>query len=164
MPAATDVLLKSQPQESTEFLFSFTINALRGIEPIPRAAACEFWTKFLSLERTATPESKESITLATQYFGPRLAEALVYQISGHAPRSAMDKLTGPLKALAVNQVKSRQWLQEALFKDGYEKEVNDVVTEKDKRELLMKILNLRGSRETTQAVASFWLICRRLSS
>lgn len=52
----------------------------------------------------------------------------------------MDKLTGPLKALAVNQVKSRQWLQEALFKDGYEKDVNDVVTEKDKRELLMKIL------------------------
>lgn len=66
-----------------------------------------------------------------------LAEAIVYNIGGHCARSGLDKLTEPLKKMVVKQVKSKIWLEAALFRDTFP---SVKVSDGDKRVFLQKII------------------------
>lgn len=78
-----------------------------------------------------------SIDNAVQQLGPLLAQALIYNISGHAARSELDKLSDPVKKLVVRQVNAKAWFEAALTGDNFP---SDKVTAKDKSVFLAKIV------------------------
>lgn len=45
---APSIILQIQPPEMAEFFFLFTLQALDGSEPLPKAAAAEFWVRRVS--------------------------------------------------------------------------------------------------------------------
>lgn len=48
LPKTPGSLLQLQPAEAAEFFFIFTLQVLDGSEPLPKAAAAEFWVCWLS--------------------------------------------------------------------------------------------------------------------
>jgi hypothetical protein len=80
---------------------------------------------------------QESINQIMEHLGPALAEALIYNISGNAARSELDKLSDPLKKLVVKQVRSKAWLQVALIEKNL---AGEKVEEADRRIFLQKII------------------------
>ncbi|KAF4587558.1 Armadillo-type fold protein [Ophiocordyceps camponoti-floridani] len=126
------VVIGLQPAEAAEFLLMFTIKVLDGKEPLPKGAAAEFWTAFVSL-KSDDSNVEPAMRRAMQTLGPMLAQSLARNIGGNASRSELDKLSEPLK----NQVTSEQ-----------------------KVLLVKKIISLRGSRATNQVIREFWLSSR----
>jgi hypothetical protein len=80
---------------------------------------------------------QDTITNALQHLGPLFAKALIYNISGNAARSELDKLSEPLRKLVVAGVRSKSWLDAALRDDTFE---SDKVTMKDKSVFLQKVV------------------------
>ncbi len=66
-----------------------------------------------------------------------LAQALVYNIGGHAARSELDKLSDPVKKLVMRQVNAKAWLETALLDASFP---SDKVSDKDKKLFLQKIM------------------------
>lgn len=90
----------------------------------------------MSLTNLATP-LQESVNRIMEHLGPALAEALIYNISGNAARSELDKVSDPLKKLVVKQVQSKSWLEAALFQRILP---GDKVDEGGRRIFLQKIV------------------------
>jgi hypothetical protein len=78
-----------------------------------------------------------SIENVLQHLGPMLAEALIYNIGGHASRSELDKLSDPLKKLVTRQVRSKSWLEAALLGVNFP---SDKLTTKEKEIFLQKLM------------------------
>lgn len=91
---------------------------------------------FVSLANLDAP-LQASVNQVMEHLGPALAEALVYNISGNAARSELDKVSDPLKKLVVKQVRSKPWLEAALFEKNLP---GDKVEEQDRRIFLQKIV------------------------
>lgn len=68
--------------------------------------------------------------------GPLVAQALIYNIGGHAQRSELDKLCEPVKKLIVRHMHAKKWLEAALLADNFP---SDKVETKDKMVFLQKI-------------------------
>ncbi|KAI1781451.1 ARM repeat-containing protein [Hypoxylon cercidicola] len=149
-------ILMSQPGNMLEFLFIFAIKLLDGKEPLPKAAAAEFWSTFITL-KTDNPDTQSIINNAMTYLGPQLSRSLIQNIGGRASRSELDKLSDPLKKLVTQHVNARQWLEAALQDPAFP---SDKVLPEDKILFLKKIISLRGQRATNQVVREFWLACR----
>jgi hypothetical protein len=71
------------------------------------------------------------------HLGPSLARALVYNISGNAARSELDRVSDPLKKLVARQVHARSWLQSAFIEKA---STGDRTNEIDKKIVLQKII------------------------
>ncbi|KAK3313452.1 armadillo-type protein [Apodospora peruviana] len=152
-----EVLFQIQPQQMLEFFFLFSLEVLNGKEPLPKGAAADFWSAFISL-KPETPELQSFITNAMdQTLGPLIAQSLMQNIGGNAARSELDKLSDPLKKLVVKQVHAQQWLEQALFADNFP---SKTVTSEEKTMFLKRIVALRGARATNAVVREFWLACR----
>ena len=83
------------------------------------------------------PSLQASVNRVMEHFGPTLAEGLIYNISGHAARSELDKISEPLKKLVVRHVRSKSWLEDALFQKTF---LSDRVNEADRRVFLQKVI------------------------
>ncbi|PQE11948.1 hypothetical protein CJF31_00000059 [Rutstroemia sp. NJR-2017a BVV2] len=176
-PKNVHVLLNHEPKSSLEQIFMFTLKALTGRDPLPKASSAEFWvgssfmkdffgrtltliakSTFVSLPVNQPDQAiQEVITNALQHLGPLLAQALIYNIGGAAARSELDKLSDPLKKLVVSQVRAKSWLEAALREGNFP---SDQVDDKEKMVFLTKIINLRGAKGTNTIVREFWLACR----
>jgi hypothetical protein len=153
LPAHVNIILEQQSSEA-EYAFMFILKALSGRDPLPKFAAADFWVRILAdfqtckasllilgqatfLTMTDFPEELEvPVRRVLEQLGPALAAALVYNISGNAARSELDKLCDPLKKL-VGQVRAKAWLEGALFSDNF---TSDKVSETEKRVFLQKLL------------------------
>lgn len=153
-----EVFLQLQPTTSLEYLFMFAIKILSGNEPLPKFAAAEFWTNFLSL-KSADSVTQAAISNAVGYLGPVLSHSLVQNIGGKAARSELEKLSEPLKKLVVGHVHARQWLEAALNDVSFP---SNKVSHDDKALFLKKLISLRGAKATNLVVKEFWLACRGL--
>ncbi|KAK3692694.1 armadillo-type protein [Podospora appendiculata] len=151
-----EVLFQLQPQQMLEFFFLFSLKVLDGKEPLPKNAAADFWSGFITL-KSEDPGLQETISNAMGHLGPLVAQSLVQNIGGNAARSELDKLSDPLKKLVTNQVRAQSWLEQALFHESFP---SKQVTPQEKTLFLRKIVGLRGSRATNQVVREFWLACR----
>ncbi|KAF4629911.1 hypothetical protein G7Y89_g8231 [Cudoniella acicularis] len=146
LPKYTNTLMKHQPASSLEFLFMFTLKAITGSDPLPKIAACDFWTTFIGLSNQGD-HLQEPIDNVMRYLGPLLAQALIFNIGGHAARSDLDKLAEPLKKLVSSQALAKSWFEAALFSDTFP---SNKVSTKDKTIFLQKVTLLRGAKGTNQ--------------
>ncbi|KAF9869360.1 hypothetical protein CkaCkLH20_13171 [Colletotrichum karsti] len=101
-----------------EFFFIYSLRVLDGREPLPKAAAAEFWATFVSLKH-ADRGAQDTIDHAISQLGPLLAQSIVRNIGGNASRSELDRLSEPLKKMVSHQVKARVWLEQALFDPSF---------------------------------------------
>ncbi|XMA12621.1 hypothetical protein WAI453_005412 [Rhynchosporium graminicola] len=150
------VVIGHPPPSSLEFMFMFALKALAGTEPLPKASAADFWATFITLPTQSSPLQSQ-IENAVSHLGPHLAQALIYNISGQAARSELEKLSDPIKKLVVRQMHAKAWFEAALFDASFPSEK---VTTGEKKVFLAKIMNLRGAKGTNQVVREFWLLCR----
>ncbi|KAI0443870.1 armadillo-type protein [Xylaria telfairii] len=149
-------MLMSQASNVLEFLFTFAMELINGNEPLPKAAAAEFWTTFITA-KSDDPNIQSTLNDAMSHLGPLLSQSLIQNIGGRASRSDLDKLSDPLKKLVVQNVHAFKWLQAALNDTSFP---SDKVSSQDKALFLKKLISLRGSRPTNQVVRDFWLACR----
>jgi hypothetical protein len=88
----------------------------------------------------ALPQQEGSVQVLIEntvaQVGPLLAQALVYNIGGHAQRSELDKLCEPFKKLVVRQTHAKKWLEAALLADNFP---SDKVDAKDRLVFLQKV-------------------------
>lgn len=140
------------PSALLEFFFLFTLKVLNGKEPLPKFAAIEFWvcpltsvldsfltraqSNFISLN-SQDPALQTMINDAMDHLGPLFTQTLVNNIGGNAARSELDKLSDPLKKLVVQQPRAQQWLEAALFGEGFP---GGQVTQEEKMVFLKKII------------------------
>jgi hypothetical protein len=146
-----------------EFLFVFTLKALTGNNPLPKFSAAEFWVCYAVVPQIPSADSchtqsafvglrneeshlQEAIDGALQHLGPLLAQALIYNIGGHAARSELDRLSEPLKKLVVRQVHSKRWLEAALLGDDFP---SDKVTVAQRKVFLQRVMRY------AQAISSY---------
>ena len=78
-----------------------------------------------------------TVNQVMEHLGPALAEALIYNISGNAARSELDKISDSLRKLVVKQVRSKSWLEVALFQKNLP---GDRIEEADRRIFLQKLI------------------------
>ncbi|KAK4238590.1 hypothetical protein C8A03DRAFT_33405 [Achaetomium macrosporum] len=149
-----------------EFFFLFSLKVLDGKEPLPKGAAAEFWANFISLKPSSLSSPSENniqqtLSAAMSHLGPLLARSLVSNISGHAARSELDKLSEPLKKLVTTQVEAQGWLQQALLDDSlFGAGAAERVGREEREMFLRRVVGLRGARATNQVVREFWMACR----
>ncbi|KAG7070567.1 importin 13 [Colletotrichum scovillei] len=79
----------------TEFFFIYALRILDGREPLPKAAAADFWATFMALK-----PADATIDHAIAQLGPLLAQSIVRNIGGTASRSELDRLSEPLKKMS----------------------------------------------------------------
>ncbi|RYC56842.1 hypothetical protein CHU98_g9366 [Xylaria longipes] len=149
-------VLMSQTSNVLEFLFAFAMKLINGNEPLPKGAAAEFWTTFITA-KSDDPNVQTTLNDAMLHLGPVLSQSLMQNIGGRASRSDLDKLSDPLKKLVVQHVHAPKWLEAALNDPSFP---SDKVSSQDKALFVKKLVSLRGSRATNQEVRDFWLTCR----
>ncbi|KAI1189881.1 armadillo-type protein [Nemania serpens] len=149
-------VLMSQSSDVLEFLFAFAMKLINGNEPLPKAAAAEFWTTFITA-KSDDSEVQATLNDAMSHFGPQLSQSLIQNIGGRAARSDLDRLSDPLRKLIVQHVHASKWLEAALNDPSFP---SDKVSAQDKALFLKKLVSLRGGRPTNQVVRDFWLACR----
>ncbi|GAP86497.1 putative ARM repeat-containing protein [Rosellinia necatrix] len=149
-------VLISQGSNVLEFLFTFAMKLIDGNEPLPKAAAADFWTTFVTA-KSDDPNAQIVLNDAMSHFGPRLSQSLMQNIGGRAARSDLDKLSDPLKKLIVQHVHASKWLEAALNDPSFP---SDKVSPQEKALFVKKLVSLRGGRTTNQVVRDFWLACR----
>ncbi|OAQ88168.1 armadillo-type fold protein [Purpureocillium lilacinum] len=148
-------VLSLQPSDATEFLFLFTLRVLDGKEPLPKGAAADFWSTYVSL--TGNEELQQAIKGSMVTLGPLLAQSLARNFGGNASRSELDKLSEPLKKLVSRHAGAKDWLQTALNDGSFP---SSKVSAEQKSAFVKKVISLRGARATNQVVRDFWLSAR----
>lgn len=107
--------------------------------------------------RPDDPTVQANFNIAVEHLGPLLARSLINNIGGNASRSELDKLSDPLKKLVTQHVRSKDWLEAALFEASFP---SSEASQEDKALFLKKIISLRGARQTNAVVKDFWMTCR----
>lgn len=144
-----DIIFGRQPQTVIEFIFMHSLRVLEGSNPLPKAAAADLWSTFITLrsndplarlqKQTLSEENQaavwDAISAAMEHFGPLVSRSLIFQVGGNAARSEVDKLCDPLKKLVVNQKHAQAWLEQALFDDNFP---STKVSAEEKRAFLRK--------------------------
>ncbi|KAI1497513.1 armadillo-type protein [Biscogniauxia marginata] len=154
--ARQPLIFMTQNEPVLEFIFMFGIKLLNGSEPLPKAAAAEFWATFITL-KVDSFNTLATVDDAMSHLGPQIAQSLVHNIGGKASRSELDRLSDPLKKLVATHVHAQKWLEAALNNPAFP---SDKVSSRDKALFLKKVMSLRGQRATNQVVREFWLACR----
>ncbi|KAF4120256.1 importin 13 [Geosmithia morbida] len=174
-------LLHLQPFDAAEYLFLFTLKVLNGKEPLPKAAAADFWVSnsLLLLSFQYSKKMALKVTLKTgsnmvsqvsfmnipqnetanfmAMLGPLLTQSLARNIGGNASRSELDRLSEPIKKLVSRYPSANAWLGSALNDPSFP---STKVTAEQKSLFIKKLISLRGSRATNQLIRDFWLAAR----
>lgn len=146
------VLLQAQPLDMAEYFFLFTLQALDGNEPLPKAAAAEFWVcsftarfqRMLNINEQSTFVNMRSseegcqsvLSAAMATLGPLLCQSIARNIGGNASRSELDKLSEPLKKLFNRYSKAKDWLEAGLNHPSFP---SSKVSQADKSMLVKKL-------------------------
>ncbi|KAJ6782897.1 hypothetical protein PWT90_04886 [Aphanocladium album] len=150
------VILHIQPAEMAEFFFLFALQALDSNEPLPKAAAAEFWATFVNA-KSSDENCQSALNSAMNTLGPILCQSLARNIGGNASRSELDKLSEPLKKLVNRYSKAKEWFEAGLNHPSFP---STKVSQAEKAMFVKKVVSLRGARATNQVVRDFWLAAR----
>jgi hypothetical protein len=147
------LVMELEPKSLLSSFFAFTINVLDGREPLPKAAAADFWVQpcplpacsdemlthnqatFMSLK--PPNDASGMLPLAAAELGPSVTQSLMRNIGGRASRSELDKLSDPVKKMAAQQVMAATWMEAALFHPAFP---SQNVSAQDKRTFARKVI------------------------
>ncbi|OAA44912.1 importin 13 [Metarhizium rileyi] len=133
-------LLTLHPSTAAESFFLFTIQILDGSEPLPKAAAAEFWATFIALN-SDLQEVSDAAKQVMGTLGPLLAQSLARNIGGRASRSELDKLSEPIKRLVGSYPLAKEWLQDGLSHTTFP---SDKITLEQKALFVKKFERFKG--------------------
>ncbi|KAH6671633.1 armadillo-type protein [Plectosphaerella plurivora] len=150
-----EILLQA-PGHHAETFFLFALRTLDGREPLPKAAAADFWATYFAL-RSEDALTQSLLERSFTQLGPLLGRALTRNIGGSAARSELEKLCDPLKKLVSHHAKAKSWVEQGLFDPTFPAQH---ISDRDRTVFLKKVISLRGSRATNQVVREFWLAAR----
>lgn len=83
------------------------------------------------------PETKAGFGNAIEQLGPLLARALIFNVSGMASRSELDKLSDALKKLVTQHPRAKNWLEFALVDPAIPR---TMASQEDKDIFLKKVM------------------------
>ena len=83
------------------------------------------------------PAVQTAVDAALAQLGQPIADAIVFNISGNAARSEIDKVCDPLRKLVIRHPGAKVWLQNAMFGGNFS---SDRIKDADKTMFLQKIL------------------------
>lgn len=126
----------SQPPAVLEHIFMFILAAFRGRDQLPKLVAADFLSALLCLSDLPA-DQQQTVHSALEHLGPLVAGAVVFNISGNAARSELDKVCDPLRKLVVRHLQAKNWLQGALFSENFS---SDRVKDNEKTAFLQKII------------------------
>ena len=129
-------LIFSQPSEILSHIFHFILAAFRGRDQLPKLVAADFLSALLCLSDLPA-DQQQTVQSALEHLGPLIAGNIVYNISGNAARSELDKVCDPLRKLVVRHSAAKTWLQGALFSDNFG---SDRVKDSEKTAFLQKTI------------------------
>ena len=140
------------------FILDFTLSAIDGMDPIPKRAACDFWTRIIEPQTAPIqPEVQQRINQVLEAYGPKLCMALVHQIAGVVARSDFDAPCKPIKALLLHQKDSLTWLQQALADPSFP---STRVTMERRAQFLRMISSTRSNGgKLKDIIRIFWAEC-----
>ena len=154
MPCYTHILFEGLDS----FTLDFTLSAIDGMDPIPKRAACDFWTKIIEPQTAPIqPEVQQRINQMFDAYGPKLCMALVHQIAGVIARSDFDTPCKPIKALLLHQKGTQAWLQQALVDPSFP---STRVTMERRAQFLRMVSSTRSDgRKLKDIIRTFWAEC-----
>ncbi|KYK55909.1 Armadillo-type fold protein [Drechmeria coniospora] len=149
-------ILRPELALAVEYFMPFTLRVLDGKEPLPKGAAADFWSTFVSLD--SDDESlQQAVKTSMKTLGPPLVLSLSKNIGGNASRSELDKLSEPVKKLVIRYTGAKEWLQSGL---GHPSFPSDKISPEQKALFVERVISLRGQRATNQVIRDFWLLAR----
>ncbi|WPH00834.1 Hypothetical protein R9X50_00366400 [Acrodontium crateriforme] len=142
-------------------VLNFMLQAIEGVEPFPKRAALQVWTRLIKPTTNKISDSiRERSAQIVVAYGPQLTGALIRQIAGMAWRSELDYICEPLKALVMNQPATKLWLEAAMTNDSFPC-VHEAVDDAAKRRFIQQIMGLRGDlRKMRDVTKEFYAACR----
>ncbi|KIW09125.1 uncharacterized protein PV09_00067 [Verruconis gallopava] len=155
MPRYTGVLL-AIPADDLERLFSFPLECLAIPEPLPKRAAAQFWTTFLTLNPTRAKVSQQHLDDVIDHFGPRLALGIIQNVAGGAARGDLDWFVEPLKKFSTRTANTKKFLEDALAAVDAGPNVGPDV----KARFLKQVAVSNGISVMKKVVSTFWSQCR----
>ncbi|KAL8913434.1 MAG: hypothetical protein Q9171_001727 [Xanthocarpia ochracea] len=90
-----------------------TIHSMQCQEIMPRRSAGFFWTS-LFVRYDLKADVQELVDSILAQYGPQVTQAIINNIGGDAARSELENWTNPLRQMVSTEVRSRQWISEAL--------------------------------------------------
>jgi hypothetical protein len=140
------------------FILDFTLTAIEGSDPLPKRAACDFWTKIIEPQTAPIlPEVQQRIDQVLDAYGPKLCLSLVHQIAGVVSRSDFDFPCKPIKALLLHQRGTQLWLQQALTDPSFP----STRVSMDRRAQFLRMISSTRSdgRKLKDIIRAFWAEC-----
>lgn len=155
MPAYTHVLF----MHITPNILDFTLSSIEAPETFPKKAACEFWKVVIQPQsKRIPPETQQSIDNVMMHYGPKLVMCLTRQIGGHAQRSDLDILCGPLVVMLVRQPQIKTWLTQGLGDSSFP---GTNMSMKNREIFLKTLMTVRSDgKRVKDTVREFWAACR----
>jgi hypothetical protein len=168
-PLAASHQTGSQPPVLSTIL-DFTLNALRGSDPLPLRSASQFWVAVLNLPATTS----EPVQQAIHGYLPQLCHILIAQIGGGCARSDLNHLAEVLKkivfkyqglaqphlaAALASLTTAQDVISQLSITDQQQPRPSEAMS-KEKERFLAMVLGARGSAATNQLVRNFWVKCR----
>jgi hypothetical protein len=159
----TDPIPNGPPPLDT--ILNFATEMIKGPDPLPLRASCEFWRGLLELSE----QDQQFAPLVGNYVRPgildpylaRLGEVLMQQVGGGGARSDIVHLSGVIKTFVFHhQGAARAHFQNALASLPLGSQQGQLVSGQDRQRFLMSLLAMRANVDIKPLLRDFWLLCR----
>ncbi|KAA8915221.1 hypothetical protein TRICI_002578 [Trichomonascus ciferrii] len=147
-----------------EVMAQFATRMLTSNDSFVLRGACQFWCKFINNTSSGDPSIKERQGMIFQAVGPQIVAILSEKISGGAIRSDLEYYSDVVKRIIFKYpMVSKPWFLSHIVDHPISVPLARQ-NEKFRRDIVTRLFNLRGGRETATVIKEFWLFCRGISN
>ncbi|KAI4282403.1 MAG: hypothetical protein L6R38_002955 [Xanthoria sp. 2 TBL-2021] len=111
-------LLNPQYRNPVNDFMLLTIRSMQRQEIMPRRSAGLFWTSLL-VRYDVKADTQLALHKTLEQYGPQATQAIINNIGGDAVRSELENWANPLRQMVSTQIRSKQWIKEALFSNTF---------------------------------------------
>ncbi|KAL8657900.1 MAG: hypothetical protein Q9226_001450 [Calogaya cf. arnoldii] len=109
-----------------------TIRSMQCPEIMPRKSAGVFWTALF-----AKYDLKLAMHKFLEQYGLQATQTIINNIGGDCPRSELEDWAEPLRQMVSTQIRSKQWMKEALFSNSFP---SSRVSDAEKKQFLEQVM------------------------
>jgi hypothetical protein len=147
-----------------DVMAQFATHMLSSNDSFVLRGACQFWCKFINNTSSGDPSIKERQDMIFQVVGPQIVATLSEKISGGAIRSDLEYYSDVVKRIIFKYpMVSKPWFLTHIV----EHPISGSLARRDekfRRDVVTRLFNLRGARETATVIKEFWLSCRGITN